>query len=373
MEVISMIEEQENNKKKSKLKEFADKTSAAAKKAVEEAKKFASEKAVPAIKKAGEEIKDFTENKVIATVKETSEATIKDVEKMAQEISRKKEEILTEEKMQEVLHTLYNRSVNGIANFSVPVKDLADEYIQNNPNIELAVKSLITDSILKCENSDFLANFGRLSTMMAALPVSMYVQLRMCSAIAVMGGFDIKSYSTQTMIFACLTGTAMGNIIKSSGVDIERKFTAEMLSEIPDEVMTKLDKNVVFKLMSKVGTKGIANIRRNVVLAGGVVSGGMDIANTKTAGKNACLIFIKNQIPADIEEGFIKQASFKETSQNVNDFLTEKEVKKQEMEIIKQEQDSIEERIKKVKYLHEQGLIDEDDYKQKIKELLSKI
>ncbi|HPX16746.1 MAG TPA: hypothetical protein PL068_09285 [Petrotogaceae bacterium] len=367
-----MAEEQETNKKKFKLKDIVDKTVETAKRTVEDARKFASEKAVPAIKKVGEDVVDFAENKVVPAVKETSENTIKDVVKAAQEINRKKEELLTEEKMQELLHALYNKSVHGVGEVSVPVEELAIEYVRNNPDVDSAVKALIADSILKCENSDYLTNFGGLSAMLAALPVSMYAQLRMSSAIAVIGGFDIQAKNTQTLIIACLTAANMGNIMRSSGIDTEKKITAETINDIPEEVLIKIDKATVFRLMSKVGTRSVANIRRTISLLGGITTSGIDIANTKAVGKNAYTIFIRNEIPLTIEQDLLKQVSLKEKKIDLDDLSSA--VKEAAIEVkAALEEKTIEERIEKVNALRQQGLIDEEDYKHKIRDLLSKI
>lgn len=54
--------------------------------------------------------------------------------------------------------------------------------------------------------------------MIATLPANitsvMYVQLRMCCAIAKMAGYDIHSDQVQTLIYACLTGSAISDILK---------------------------------------------------------------------------------------------------------------------------------------------------------------
>lgn len=364
-----MVEKKQEKKKKSKLKELAAKTAEATRKAVEEAKKFASEKAVPALKKAGEEIKDFAENTVVPTIKETTVGTLKDVGSLTQEISKKKEEILSEDKMQELLLTFYDKSINGTANFSNSVEELAIEYLQNNSDVDSAVKALITDAVLKCENSDYMANYGRLVTMIAALPVSMYVQLRMCSAIALIGGFDIKSNNTQIMIFACLTGETMSNLVKNSGINLDQKFTVEMLENIPNDLMAKLAKSVLYKIMSKASTKGIVSVPRNIYLTPGAGSGNIDVSNTKAAGRNAYLVFIKNEMPTEVE-GNIRQANIAKARADIDKYL---EKEKQEKLTEKVNEETIEERIKKVNYLRDQGLIDEEDYKEKIRELLSKI
>lgn len=104
---------------------------------------------------------------------------------------------ITEEQMQEILNTLYIKSADGIPKVSLPVDDLVEDYLSKNDDVEKAVKSLINNSTVKCGTSGFLTSFGGFATMIATLPANitsvMYVQLRMCCAIAKMGGYDIHS------------------------------------------------------------------------------------------------------------------------------------------------------------------------------------
>lgn len=99
--------------------------------------------------------------------------------------------------MQEILNTLYIKSADGIPKVSLPVDDLVEDYLSKNDDVEKAVKSLINNSTVKCGTSGFLTSFGGFAIMIATLPANitsvMYVQLRMCCAIAKMGGYDIHS------------------------------------------------------------------------------------------------------------------------------------------------------------------------------------
>ena len=54
-------------------------------------------------------------------------------------------------------------------------------------------------------------------TLPANITSVMYVQLRMCCAIAKMAGYDIHSDQVQTLIYACLTGSAASDILKHAG------------------------------------------------------------------------------------------------------------------------------------------------------------
>lgn len=172
--------------------------------------------------KTFENMKEFTKDKAIPSIKRTAENTKNAVTNVSNKAMDKIKTNITEEQMLEILNSLYIKSVNGIPKVSLPVDDLVEDYIKKNLNVEEAAKSLINNSTIKCGTSGFLTGFGGFATMIATLPANitsvMYVQLRMCCAIAKMAGYDIHSDQVQTLIYACLTGSAMSDILKQAGI-----------------------------------------------------------------------------------------------------------------------------------------------------------
>ncbi len=142
----------------------------------------------------------------------------------------------------------------------------------------------------------------------------MYVQLRMCCAIAVMGGYDIHSDQVQTLIYACLTGLAATEILKSSGIKFANKFGVAMVKKIPFETIKAINQKVGFRFITKFGETGIVNLGKVVPVVGGFVGGGIDVASTRIIGRNAYNIFVKGEMPKkeEIEAEIIKEAEYEE-------------------------------------------------------------
>lgn len=220
--------------------------------------------------------------------------------------------------MQEILNTLYIKSVDGIPKVSLPVDYLVEDYLSKNNDVEKAVKSLINNSTVKCGTSGFLTSFGGFATMIATLPANitsvMYVQLRMCCAIAKMGGYDIHSDQVQTLIYACLTGSAATEILKSSGIKFANKFGVAMVEKIPGKALTTINRKVGFRFITKFGETGIINLGKVVPVVGGFVGGGIDVASTRIIGKNAYNIFVEGEMPIkeEIKTEIIKDAEYEE-------------------------------------------------------------
>lgn len=274
--------------------------------------------AVSFSKQKYEEAKEFTSNVAVPKIKETALSTKESVSNSVSKVSNKVKTTITEEQIQEILNTLYIKSVDGIPKVSLPVDDLVRDYLSKNDDIEKAVKSLINNSTIKCGTSGFLTSFGGFATMIASLPANitsvMYVQLRMCCAIAKMGGYDIHSDQVQTLIYACLTGSAATEILKSSGIKFVNKFGVAMVDKIPGKALIAINRKVGFRFMTKFGETGIINLGKVVPVVGGFVGGGIDVASTKIIGRNAYNIFVKGEMPTKekIENTLIKEAEYEE-------------------------------------------------------------
>ncbi len=222
-------------------------------------------------------------------------------------------EEINEQQMVTVLDTLYGKVLDGLPGVSQSVDELADDYLKKYDTAEDAANSLIRFQIAKCGTSGFLTGLGGLITLPVAIPANvssvLYVQLRMIAAIAKMGGFDIHSDQVQTVVYACLTGTAVADVLKQTGIKIGQKITVSAIDKIPGKVLIAINQKVGFRLVTKFGEKGMVNLVKLVPVAGGVVGGTVDVLATNVIASNAFSIFIKKTIPDEEEQkGFIENA-----------------------------------------------------------------
>lgn len=226
---------------------------------------------------------------------------------------------INEQQMLTILDTLYGKVLDGIPKVSEPVDEMVDDYLKKYTTNEQAAKSLVNYQIVKCGTSGFLTGLGGIITLPVAIPANvssvLYVQLRMIAAIAKMGGFDIRSDQVQTIVYACLTGTAVADVVKQTGIKIGTKITAATINKIPGKILISINQKVGFRLITKAGETGAVNLMKMVPLAGGIVGGAFDVASTKIIANNAYHIFIKNQLPEDEEPLIIdlKQKIFRKS------------------------------------------------------------
>ena len=199
----------------------------------------------------------------------------------------------------DLLEKCYDMALQGVPG-SKNCEDLAKDYLEKYIDPQVAAKKLVSNQVMKCSTSGFVSGFGGLITLPVTIPANIasviYVQMRMVAAIAFMGGYDVHSDQVQTLVYLCLVGTTITDIVKSTGVQVANKITMNMLKKLPGTVLTKINQKVGFRLITKFGTKGAINLVKMVPVAGAVVGAGMDFAGTKVIAQKAYDAFLKNEI-----------------------------------------------------------------------------
>lgn len=205
--------------------------------------------------------------------------------------------LVTKEDVMKLLDAVYEKAVDGIPVVSRPISEFANDYSSKYKNQDVAVKRMINYQVAKCTTSGFLTGLGGLITLPVAVPANissvLYVQMRMIACTAHMAGLDVSSDQVQTMVYACLAGVSMAEVLKNIGVQFGVKVTTNLVKKIPGAVLVKINQKVGFRFLTKFGSKGLINFGKAVPVVGGVVSGGFDLVETKIIGNRAYKMFIK--------------------------------------------------------------------------------
>lgn len=206
---------------------------------------------------------------------------------------------MTNERVMTILDKTYEIALDGLPT-SKSVFELADDYRGKYEDVLTASVKLRDYQIMKCGTSGFLTGLGGIITLPVALPANLtsvvYVQMRMVAAIAEIGGYDVNSDQVKSLVYLCLTGNSMKDIVKAAGISFGTKFTTAMIKKIPGTVLVKINQKVGFRFVTKFGTKGIINLGKAVPLVGGVIGAGFDVTSTKIIANNAINLFIKGEI-----------------------------------------------------------------------------
>ncbi len=214
-----------------------------------------------------------------------------------------KKKLVTQEDIMKVLNNCYEKALNGVPKVSPSIEEFAKNYLDKETNNNKAAKAMIKNQVVKCTTSGFLTGFGGIITLPVTIPVNvgsvLYVQMRMIACIAYLAGYDLKSDQVQTLVYACLAGVAVTDVIKQAGIKFGIKLTNATIKKIPGKALIKINQKVGFTFITKAGTTGIINLSRVVPVVGAVAGGGIDYFETKAIANRAYKWFFKNDFSVD--------------------------------------------------------------------------
>ena len=204
---------------------------------------------------------------------------------------------LTQKAILTTLDRLYDYSVNGrsasIGLATAP--SLAASYRSKTDSADAAARKLVRWQTGKATAVGFATNLGGVATLPASVPANLasvlYIQLRMVAAIADLSGRDLHDDRVQTLAFACLTGKRTSDVLKKAGIVAGKKLYVAGVKRIAGATLTKINRAVGFRLVTKFGKTGVVNLGKGVPLVGGLVGGGFDGTSTYAVGKAARTLF----------------------------------------------------------------------------------
>ena len=142
--------------------------------------------------------------------------------------------IVSQQDIMNFLDDSYKKILNGVPMISKPIDSFADDYLSKYDSKEKACKEMLNKQMIKCTTSGVVSGLGGIITLPVAVPANianvLYVQMRMIACCAYMAGYDLKSDQTQTLVYACLAGVAVNQILKKAGGGLdylETKIIAE--------------------------------------------------------------------------------------------------------------------------------------------------
>lgn len=215
-------------------------------------------------------------------------------------------EKISEGKIMQVLDWAYERSLEGGIPGTDSAYDMAENYLKGDEDLVSKVNSLIRWQNTKSVTTGFVSGLGGVITLPVAIPASiatvMYVQIRMITAIAVMGGYDVKDDRVKALVYTCLAGNAAKDILKGTGIVIGSKMSVQVIKSISKETIFAINKMVGFRLLTKFGEKGAINLGKMIPLVGGVIGGTFDGISTNVVGNVARKTFIESSAVNETEK-----------------------------------------------------------------------
>lgn len=207
---------------------------------------------------------------------------------------------LNQEIILKSLDWAYSKAINGVPGLD-SAQDIANDVSQREGTLIDKVNSLIKWQNAKAGTSGFVTGLGGLLSLPITLPVNitsvMYVQIRMVTAIAIMGGYNVKDDRIRTLVYSCIAANTVAEVAKDFGLSLSNKLLIKAIEKIPTEVIKRINQAIGFKLLTKFGQKGVVNLGKTIPFIGGIINATLDVVATNTIGNIArdTFILIKNK------------------------------------------------------------------------------
>ncbi|MEI6236137.1 MAG: EcsC family protein [Planctomycetota bacterium] len=202
-------------------------------------------------------------------------------------------------KVHAALNWAYDKVLVGIPGVD-SAGEIASEYMKGAGTLIEKVNSLIRWQVTKAGTSGFLSGVGGMITLPVTIPANvasvMYVQIRMIAAIAIMGGHNVKDDRVRTLVYACLTGNAIKDVLKDTGLVVGMKLGTKAIECISGSTIVAINQRVGFRLVTKFGEKGAVNLGKMVPFLGGIIGGTIDATTTNMIGNVARNTFIEGVV-----------------------------------------------------------------------------
>jgi len=202
---------------------------------------------------------------------------------------------LTQSKIMKVLDWGYEKALNGIKGMDTAY-ELAESYKEPNKTLLQQAEALVRWQNAKCATSGFITGLGGVLTLPVAIPANiastLYIQIRMVAAIAILAGYDVKDDRVKTMVYATLVGNEVKEMLKDVSIQVGKQMAKQMIKNISRETITKINQKVGFRLVTKFGEKGFINLGKSIPLIGGVIGGTADAIYSNIVGNAAIRMFI---------------------------------------------------------------------------------
>ncbi|MFG1172182.1 EcsC family protein [Erwiniaceae bacterium CAU 1747] len=215
-------------------------------------------------------------------------------------------EKMSEGKIMQALNWAYDKALDGTIPGTDSSYEIAENYLKGDADLIDKVNSLIRWQNTKSATTGFVSGLGGIITMPVAIPASIatviYVQIRMITAIAIMGGYDVKDDRVKSLVYSCLAGNAAKDILKGTGIVVGSKISTQLIKSLSKETIFAINKRVGFRLLTKFGEKGAINLGKMIPLVGGVIGGTFDGISTNIVGNIARKTFIEGSAVTDTNE-----------------------------------------------------------------------
>ncbi|EGS6566691.1 hypothetical protein I9F91_001565 [Salmonella enterica] len=189
---------------------------------------------------------------------------------------------------QSIVGWLYDKAVSGIAGIE-SAEMLAVRYLEDaDGDVQLAARNMIHWESIKAGSSGFLSGIGGVVALPVTLPLNvtsvLFIQTRLVAALACLGQHRLSDERIRALAGLCLCGNAAKALLQELTLQAANRWMTTIMQQVAEKTLALM--------ATRAGLVSVESAIRLLPLAGGVVSGAMDIAATRTIGRIARTTFL---------------------------------------------------------------------------------
>lgn len=187
-----------------------------------------------------------------------------------------------------IVGRLYDKAVSGIAGIEFS-EMLAFRYLEDaDGDVQLAARNMIHWEGIKAGSRGFLSGIGGVVALSVTLSLNitsvLFLQTRLVAAVACLGQHRLSDECIRALAGLCLCGNAAKALLQDLTLQAIDRWTTAVAQQVMEKTFALL--------ATRSGLVSAESAIRLVPLAGGVVSGAVDIASTRTIGRIARTTFL---------------------------------------------------------------------------------
>lgn len=180
----------------------------------------------------------------------------------------------------QLVQRLVDAGIDGVGPLD-PARDVAESARSRTGSVEDAVDDIVRSHRRLAAAGGFATGVGGFVTSVVALPANVagfyVIATRMVAAVAHLRGYDLSREEVRSAVLLTLVGADADEVLGKVGVIVPGGRIRNLaLQRLPGPALMVANKAIGFRLLSQVGTRGLARLGRVVPVAGGFVGAALD-------------------------------------------------------------------------------------------------
>ena len=189
-----------------------------------------------------------------------------------------------------VLDWAWTRAAKGLPG-QESAHALAGRHMDPDTPLAARLDKLIASHKRKAALTGFLTNAGGLALLPASLPANLagtlFLQLRMVQAMAILCGHDLKDKRVRALCGLCLCGAKAAEVAGAAGARLGGRLTADFVAKLGGEAAERINRLVGLRLLARLSESGTLGASRIVPVVSGLCGAAWDVSVTAGIGKAA--------------------------------------------------------------------------------------